>query len=232
MKPAAAPRWVTTTTRLAIGTLQLDLSLLDGFEANVAHDVARRRGRPDRRPGADIAPMFGVLWPGARAVSEALLNAPILDGTRVLELGCGLAVPSLVAAARGADVVATDVHPDAGELLVHNLRRNADALTAGRVTWARWDWRDAPPAACEGLFDRVVASDVLYDGLLAEPLADTFARTLAPHGVGWLTDPGRPWLDEFATAARARGLQVAEEVVERGEDVVFWLTLTWRSCGC
>jgi hypothetical protein len=39
-------------------------------------------------------------------------------------------------------------------------------------------------------------------------VAATFDRFLAPEGRGILADPGRPWLGEFADAARARGLRV------------------------
>ena len=220
-----AVRWLTAPLPVRLRGLSLDLVALDGFEANVAHDVARRRGRPDPRPGAEIAPMFGVLWPGARAIAQRLLDGPSLAEVDVLELGCGLALPSLVAAHRGARVVATDVHPDAGPLLTHNAARlDLD------VTWAAWDWRAAPPQEAARRFPRVIASDVLYDGALAEPLAAAFAARLAPGGTGWLTDPGRPWLAEFADAARAAGLSVVEDVVavptDDAVDEVFWLTLT------
>ena len=48
----------------------------------------------------EFMPYWAELWPGGLALAEAL--PADLTGIRVVELGCGLGVPSLVAAARGA----------------------------------------------------------------------------------------------------------------------------------
>src|SRR5271156_5841549 len=54
-------------------------------------------------------PYWMHLWPGALALARRIAAAPgVGPGTRVLELGCGLALPALVAARRGAVAVATD----------------------------------------------------------------------------------------------------------------------------
>ncbi len=51
-------------------------------------------------------------------------HADVGPGRTVLELGCGAGVASLVAARSGADVVATDVNPEAVRLLRRNARAN------------------------------------------------------------------------------------------------------------
>jgi predicted nicotinamide N-methyase len=53
----------------------------------------------------EFLPYWAELWPAATALAAALPAQ--LGGVRVVELGCGLGVPSLVAAARGAEVTAT-----------------------------------------------------------------------------------------------------------------------------
>ena len=68
------------------------------------------------------APYWAELWPCARSLA-AHLSTLDLTGVRVLELGCGLALPSLVAALRGADVVASDVSADALERVAESGRR-------------------------------------------------------------------------------------------------------------
>ena len=65
----------------------------------------------------EFLPYWAELWPAALALVAAL---PPIGGLRVVELGCGLGLPSLVAAARGAEVTATDWAPDAIELLERN----------------------------------------------------------------------------------------------------------------
>ena len=83
----------------------------------------------------EFLPYWAELWPAATALAAAL---PDVAGLRVVELGCGLGVPSLVAAARGADVIATDWASEAVELLRANAERNGVALRC-EVR----DWRDA-----------------------------------------------------------------------------------------
>ncbi len=55
----------------------------------------------------EFLPYWAELWPSAHALTEVLC-ARELHGVRVLELGCGLGLPSLAAAALGAQVTATD----------------------------------------------------------------------------------------------------------------------------
>ena len=69
-----------------------------------------------------------------------------------------------------------------------------------------------PDDVVERSFDLVLASDVLYAFGMAELVAASFDRFLAEDGEGLLADPGRPWLQEFADAARARGLGVEVDV--------------------
>ena len=69
-------------------------------------------------------PLFGMLWSSATHLAARLALRPVLAGERILEIGCGLALASLVAHRRGADVTASDCHPLAGAFLRENLRLN------------------------------------------------------------------------------------------------------------
>jgi 2-polyprenyl-3-methyl-5-hydroxy-6-metoxy-1,4-benzoquinol methylase len=60
-----------------------------------------------------------------RAAGRAHRAAASADGERILELGCGLALASLVGHRRGADITASDCHPLAASFLLENLRLNA-----------------------------------------------------------------------------------------------------------
>ncbi|MEQ1571082.1 MAG: methyltransferase domain-containing protein [Myxococcota bacterium] len=198
-----------------------ELVMLRDFEATVTELCDRVIAGADRRWFEELCPMFGVIWPAARALADTVArDRPA--GLKVLELGCGLGLPSLVAARCGAQVIATDQHPHARGFLLENQRRNGV-----EVQFEALDWRGpAPPGVVERGFDRVLASDVAYAADMPEKVAAAFDRFLAPTGRGWLTDPGRPWLDRFADEARARGMTV--EVDVRGDtraDEVFVLTL-------
>ncbi len=206
-----------------IGSLAFQLTLLADFEAEVDAvwaDVEREGG--DYAALEARTPMFGALWPPARALAERVEGLGDLDGARVLELGCGLALPSLVAARRGARVVATDGDPRTERLLDVNVVRNG----VQGLTYTTLDWSgpgtDVVP---ERGFDRVVASDVLYDTTMPDQVAGAFDRFLADSGVGWLTDPGRRWLDAFPVACRRRGLRVDTDVRGDGRHAAFVLEI-------
>ena len=84
-------------------------------------------------------PYWAELWPSGRVLADALARED-LAGRRVVELGCGLGLPSLVAAAAGASVLATDWYPDALAFPRHNARAAGLPVETLLV-----DWR-APPA--------------------------------------------------------------------------------------
>ena len=128
----------------------------------------------------EFLPYWAELWPAGRALAEALPAS--LRGRRVVELGCGLGLPSLVAAARGARVLATDWAPEAVELLRTNAERNGLALEART---ARWD----EPDAFGGPFDLVLAADVLYEARNVPQLLALLPRLAS---VVLLAEPGRP----------------------------------------
>ncbi len=143
----------------------------------------------------EFLPYWAELWPASLALAEAL---PEVAGARVCELGCGLGLLSLVAAARGAEVTATDWAPDAIELLRENAARNGLDVRAELR-----DWRE-PWAA---RFDLVLAADVLYEQRNVEPLLARL-RELAPVALVGLA--GRPYEAEFLRLAGE-----AEEVAPR-----------------
>jgi len=124
-----------------------------------------------------------------------------LRGKRVLELGAGLGLPSLAAAIRGADVLATDWADDAVSLLRDNAARNAIALRAERV---RWDEPDQ--VLHEAPWELVLCADVLYEQRNAEQLLELLPRL---GGDLLLSEPGRPFAHGFLEHWDA------EEVAER-----------------
>jgi predicted nicotinamide N-methyase len=142
----------------------------------------------------EFIPYWASLWPSARALAEAV-GAAAPAGRSVVELGCGLGLPAIVAALEGADVLATDWAADAVAVAAENARRNDAEL---RTTVWRWD-EPAP-----GRFDLVLAADVLYEARNAPLVLDAVAGALAPGGEAWIADPGRATAEPFLVAARER----------------------------
>ena len=144
-------------------------------------------------------PFWARPWPSGNALAEALAAAPPPAGARVLELGCGLAAPSIVAARAGAGVLATDGATDAVAYAAHSLALNQVAGDVAHAAWA-----DHGEELVErGPFDLVLAADVLYNAENADALVRLLPRLLAPGGEARLADPGRTNARRFLSAARA-----------------------------
>jgi predicted nicotinamide N-methyase len=139
----------------------------------------------------EFLPYWAELWPSGVALARAIADRA-LRGARVVELGCGLGLPSLAAARAGGRVLATDWAPAALDLLRANAERNGIELELARV-----DWRSPEPLVARAPFDLVLAADVLYEQRNVAPLLDLLPRL---GGEVLLADPGRPQLEGFLAA--------------------------------
>jgi predicted nicotinamide N-methyase len=144
---------------------------------------------------APLVPYWSVLWRSGLALGHELSRRR-LDGMRVVELGCGMGVPSLAASRSGAAVLATDASLEALELLACNASRNGLDVHTAQIDWAS-------PAGlfARAPFDLVLAADVLYERASVAQLLVLLPR-LAPRVL--LADPGRPAADAFLAEARRR----------------------------
>jgi predicted nicotinamide N-methyase len=131
----------------------------------------------------EFLPYWAELWPSGLALAGVVAELD-LAGRRVLELGAGLGLPSLAAALRGADVLATDWAEDAVVLLRDNAARNGIALRSDTV---RWD--EPEPLLAGAPWDVVLGADLLYEQRNAEALLELLPR-LGAEIV--LAEPGRP----------------------------------------
>jgi predicted nicotinamide N-methyase len=152
---------------------------------------------PDSGPveWAPVAPYWAVLWRSGVALAREL-DGVALRGLRVVELGCGLAVPSLAAARAGATVLATDACAEALTLVARNATANDVRIETAIVDWTKPDVlvRRAP-------FDLVLAADVLYERASVAPLLSLLPRL---GREAWLADPGRPAAGAFVEQAGRR----------------------------
>ena len=131
----------------------------------------------------EFMPYWAELWPSGVALARVVAEQD-LAGARVLELGAGLGLPSLAAAVRGAQVLATDWAEEAVALLRENAAANGIALRAERV---RWD--DPGPLLADAPWDVVLGADLLYEDRNATLLLELLPRL---GGDILLADPGRP----------------------------------------
>ena len=148
--------------------------------------------------------LFGQVWPAGRLLAQAMHRFDIA-GKRILELGCGIGLASLVLQQRGADVVASDVHPLAEVFLAYNAALND--LPALHYRQLRWN----TPLPALGLFDLIIASDVLYERDSADVLSHVVERHAERRAEVLITDPGRGNSARFSRLLGEQGFDVASE---------------------
>jgi predicted nicotinamide N-methyase len=142
--------------------------------------------------------LFGVLWGSSLSLAR-LMSDYSVDGRRILEVGCGLGLASLVLNARRAEISATDYHPQAEKFLQENVELNGGA----DIPFARAAWADGSTAL--GKFDLIIGSDLLYERGHAELLASFIDSHARPVCEVVIVDPGRGQLARFGRVMRERG---------------------------
>ncbi|HET6173822.1 MAG TPA: methyltransferase domain-containing protein [Gaiellales bacterium] len=149
------------------------------------------------------APYWAELWPCARSLAAHLATLD-LTGMRVLELGCGLALPALVAALRGAEVLASDVSADALERVAESGRR-----TLGRpLETLQADLHEPSALIASGPFDLVLGADLLYDCTLASAMGALIPQ-IAPAAL-------------FAYAWQGSAIPLAVPLAAHGYRIAQW----------
>jgi len=149
----------------------------------------------------DLCPYFGILWESSEALSIYLSkNSHLVKDKTVLELGCGLGLPSLVSSHLGGKVLATDFHPDVEEYFLRNCRHSSL-----NVEYRRLNWRENLTSL--GQFDVVLGSDVLYESKHPVEVAEGLLKFVKPGGIMVLSDPGRAYVQQFVRAMNEKGLK-------------------------
>jgi predicted nicotinamide N-methyase len=161
-------------------------------------DLERHVDRAALLGGAEAPdpPYWAHLWSGAVVLAEVI---PPRAG-RVLELGCGVGLPGLVAARRGAQVTFLDRAPEA----LAFVRASGAANGVPNVRLVVADFTAPPLRTC---FDLVLAAEVLYDRRVFGTLARVIRDHLAPGGRALVADAGRVDTRTFYDELGAAGLR-------------------------
>jgi predicted nicotinamide N-methyase len=145
----------------------------------------------------EFLPYWAELWASGVALAHDIARRA-LHGARVVELGCGLGLPSIAAALAGGRVLATDWSPDAVKVTAANAALNGVEVETAQVAWS------APDAIVERApWGYVIASDVLYEPRNVDALLDLLPRLVDKKGRVLIADPGRRPAEEFLERAAA-----------------------------
>jgi len=152
-------------------------------------------------------PIFGVVWPAGLALAEEMTRFPVM-GKHILEVGCGIGLPSLVLQQRGADITACDYHPLAEEF----LRQNTDLNGLSPIPFFNAPWLN--PVVELGRFDLIIGSDLLYERNHPALLAGFLADHARPTCQILLADPGRHRCSEISAKLTSQGYRRTETHLE------------------
>lgn len=180
-----------------LGTSQFEIrSLLDRQQYSDPDGAALAAGISEAS-----WPLFGMIWPSARMLANAMQTQDI-TGKRILEVGCGLGLASLVLHRRLGNITASDCHPLAENFIQENARLNA----LPTIPYQTGNWSRENPDL--GRFDLLIASDVLYERDQPEVLAQFIDQHAHAHAEIIVLDPDRGNRNEFCRRMVARGFTV------------------------
>jgi predicted nicotinamide N-methyase len=151
---------------------------------------------------AYVPPYWALLWSGSRILANFIGRGEIdLAGRTALEVGCGVGLPTLAAAAAGARVTAIDREAAPLEFLRTSAEWNGFAIEVVRRELDEFVGRR---------FDHVLAAELLYETARFDALAESLVRLVAPGGRLWIADAARVDTRPFFECLRRAG---AEEVL-------------------
>lgn len=165
-------------------------------------------------------PLFGMLWPSGVQLAIKIAKKPVDPKQRILEIGCGLAVASLVAHRLGGNVTASDRHPMANHFLNKNLLKNK----LSEITYKYGQWGREEPVSIDDTgapilskrYDLIMGSDLLYEPSSPAQVAAFIHNHAAAKSEVWIMDPNRGYRNQFSRSMAEYGFSLAyDHTVQR-----------------
>jgi predicted nicotinamide N-methyase len=120
-------------------------------------------------------PLWAKIWKASWVLSGYLADLPVDASKRILEIGGGVGLVSIVAAAFGHRITMTEYNPDALNFARANACRNhCPDLPIFKLDWYQSELRDR--------FDMIVGSEVTYKEEDFSTLTQLFKSNLKPGG--------------------------------------------------
>lgn len=190
-------RFKTTEHELTIGERPYRILSVTNFDE--LYDELVAKGLQHEEVADERIPYWAELWPSALGLAQHIAAYPhLVTGKQTLEIGGGLGLPALVAAALGAEVISTDYLQDAVDFAKENAVRNG----ISNIAFQTLDWRK--PSGIEPC-EVLLASDVAYERRQFEPLLTAFHTLVKPDGLILLSEPNRYIAEPLIAQLQASG---------------------------
>lgn len=157
-------------------------------------------------------PIFGVVWPSSIVLAHYMLSRNI-QKKRILEVGCGIGLTSLLLNHLKADITATDHHPEAQRFLDENTRLNRDI----EIPFVRTGWGDDESEL--GEYDLIIGSDLLYEDEHVELLSQFINQHCKQKCEVIVVDPGRGRHRRFSRKMEMLGFDSNYITIDKTSDL-------------
>jgi predicted nicotinamide N-methyase len=195
----------TEVLSLNIEGLSIDIERVTNIDALYDELVSKGKDHEDFKD--ERIPYWAELWASALALSQYLVTSKLdFQGKKVLEIGAGLGLPSIVAAKLGAAVCVTDYLPEAVDFSRQNFQRN----NLSNAKFEVLDWRNPNENFAAEI---VLAADVAYENRMFDYLPIAFKTLCKPDGTIFLSEPNRGLAQFFLKDLHNKGFQVEKIII-------------------
>jgi predicted nicotinamide N-methyase len=214
----------TLTDTVTAGPLELSFTRIEDpnrvLDEVAAREDVRERLTGKQAPRGEVLglPYWAELWDSSQGVAQYLTrmlgNAATPRPARVMDLGCGMGLTGMVAAALGADVLLCDLETPALLFARLNALQYSTNVRARRTNWRTDRFAER--------FDLIIGADILYEKSQWEFQEPFWRHHLAPEGTVLLAEPGRQTGDLFLPWIKSYHWQVerfAESVPTRAQPI-------------
>jgi predicted nicotinamide N-methyase len=161
-------------------------------------DLEQLLGGKDPLKNPSEFPFWIRIWESSIVLGQFLAAQQYAADSTVLELGAGLGVSGLAAAAAGARVTLTDYE----ETILEFEQVSAAASGVDNVRFKRLDWLSPPRME---RYNMIIGAEVLFREDLFQPLLGVIDQALEPDGVVYLAhDVERQSVKPFLEMAEER----------------------------
>lgn len=156
---------------------------------------------PNRKNKCDL---WSYIWSTSSILGDLLYCNDLSSyccSRRVLEIGSGSGLCSLVCGHCRANVTLTDACVEALDLCKLSISDNQlDSLIQTKLL----SWHCLTSLEPDLIYDMIIGSDVLFVGCNVHPVIHTINRLLSPTGIALIIDPGRASSETFADTFRGQ----------------------------
>jgi len=194
---------------IEFGDLDLHIRILrDNQQFHDPDNVAEKLGI-----SSALWPLFGQIWPSGIILAN-LMSSYKISGKRILEVGCGIGLASLVLNNRMANITSTDYHPSVEGFLKFNTKLNEDR----EIPYIRTDWSDKDDKL--GKFDLIIGSDLLYEPNHFKILSNFINHHSKKACEVIIIDPNRGYKNKFTKEMLSLGFDSVQTVAETSNNIL------------